>query len=187
MLRFTLLFACAVIFNAQSLDAFIAPQKLGLTNPKNAAFYPMQAPTTFVERNSFLQAKDSLNDDTAILSLSESDQTALGIVGTKLSLIMLVSEYVLKTTGCGLPAGPYGLIGAAEGISYLGVTGLAAFSIATKVKTGKGLPAGPKGILGLAEGLSFLAITVGIAVLLFQIFDYGYIPNAVPVEGGICK
>jgi hypothetical protein len=104
-----------------------------------------------------------------------------------MSLIMLGSEYVLKTTGCGLPAGPYGLIGAAEGISYLGVTGLVAFSIYTKIKTGSGLPAGPKGVLGLAEGLSFLAITVGIVVLAFQVLDFGYIPNAVPVEGGLCQ
>ncbi len=104
-----------------------------------------------------------------------------------MSLIMLVSEYVLKTTGCGLPAGPLGLIGAAEGISYLGVTALACFSIYTKVKTGSGLPAGPKGILGLAEGLSFLALAVGVAVLAFQVLDYGYIPNAVPSEGAICQ
>jgi len=104
-----------------------------------------------------------------------------------MSLIMLISEYVLKTTGCGLPAGPYGVIGAAEGISYLGVTALAAFSILTKIKTGSGLPAGPKSILGLAEGLSFLAIAVGIVVLLFQVVDYGYVPNAVPMEGGMCQ
>jgi len=121
------------------------------------------------------------------MSLSENDQVALGVVGTKMSLIMLVSEYVLKTTGCGLPAGPYGLIGAAEGISYLGVTALAAFSVYNKIKTGSGLPAGPKGILGLAEGLSFLAIAAGIVVLSFQVLDFGYIPNAVPVEGGICQ
>jgi len=137
------------------------------------------------QRQTFLQAQDGNTE--SVLSLSDKDQIALGVVGTKMSVIMLVSEYVLKTTGCGLPAGPYGLIGAVEGISYLGVTALAAFSLYTKVKTGSGLPAGPKGVLGLAEGMSFLAITAGIVVLAFQISDFGYIPNAIPIEGGICQ
>ena len=52
---------------------------------------------------------------------------------------------------------------------------------------GSGLPAGPGGILGLAEGLSFLSILTGLFVLGFQIIDYGYIPNAVPMEGGMCE
>ena len=37
---------------------------------------------------------------------------------------VLYSEYVLKTTGCGLPAGPGGALGALEGISYLVVAGI---------------------------------------------------------------
>jgi hypothetical protein len=118
---------------------------------------------------------------------SESDQIVLGVSGILASAIMLYSEFTLKTTGCGLPAGPLGIWGAAEGISYVGVLALATYSIYTKIRTGSGLPAGPFGLLGAAEGLSFLAIVVGIAVLGFQILDYGYIPNAVPVEGGICS
>jgi hypothetical protein len=195
MLRFnafTIAFLIAsAIFNAPSVNSF-AIQNSALTKPKNAfrqiaSSSTSIATTNISDRKSFLQAQGDDEGNAAVLSLSKSDQVTVGVVGTKMSLIMLCSEYVLKTTGCGLPAGPYGLIGAAEGISYLGVTALAAFSIFTKVKTGSGLPAGPKGILGLAEGLSFLAIAVGVAVLLFQVFDYGYIPNAVPVEGGICQ
>ena len=49
------------------------------------------------------------------------------------------------------PGPPRGLFGAAEGISYLYVTGLVAWSAVTKVKTGGGLPEGPGGVLGLAE------------------------------------
>ena len=166
-------------------------QTLALNKPKSAfhAFDTLSSISTPITRDgkSSLWAQGDNEGNTAVLSLSESDQVALGGVGTTMSLVMLCSEYVLKTTGCGLPAGPFGVIGAVEGISYLGVTALTAFSVFTKVKTGSGLPAGPKGILGLAEGLSFLAIVVGIAVLLFQVVDYGYIPNAVPVEGGICK
>ena len=119
--------------------------------------------------------------------MSESDQTLVGGVGVSASIIMLYSEYTLKSTGCGLPAGPAGLLGAAEGISYLYVVGLAGYSVLNKFKTGSGLPAGPGGILGAAEGLSFLAILAGVVVLGFQMVDYGYIPNAVPMEGGMCS
>jgi hypothetical protein len=52
---------------------------------------------------------------------------------------------------------------------------------------GSGLPAGPGGVLGAAEGLSFLAIGIGLVVLVLQITNYGYIPNAVPMEGGMCS
>jgi len=68
-------------------------------------------------------------------SLSESDQTILGAAGTLAALIVFYSEFTLKTTGCGLPAGPFGIFGLAEGLSYLGVTGLVAYSVVTKVKT----------------------------------------------------
>lgn len=69
------------------------------------------------------------------LELSESSQSILGAAGTLASLIVFYSEFTLKTTGCGLPAGPFGLFGLAEGLSYLGVTGLVAYSLVTKVKT----------------------------------------------------
>jgi hypothetical protein len=41
---------------------------------------------------------------------------ALGLLANP---ICLWSEYTLKTTGAGLPPGPGGALGAAEGISYL--------------------------------------------------------------------
>mmetsp|Transcript_61729 Transcript_61729/g.145467 ORF Transcript_61729/g.145467 Transcript_61729/m.145467 type:complete len:180 (+) Transcript_61729:54-593(+) len=124
-----------------------------------------------------IQVKAELDDNTAGI---------LGGVGVVSSGVMLWSEYTLKTTGCGLPAGPGGALGALEGISYLVVVGLVGFSVFTKVKTGKGLPAGPGGLLGAAEGLGFLAVLAGVVVLGFQVADYGYIPNAVPTEGGKC-
>jgi len=136
-----------------------------------------------------LHAKNDNAEDSSTTSLltNESDQLLLGAFGTASALITLYSEFTLKTTGCGLPAGPFGLIGGAEGISYLAIVGIAAFAIFSKIKTGSGLPAGPGGILGLAEGLSFLSILSGLFVLGFQVIDYGYIPNAVPMEGGMCQ
>jgi hypothetical protein len=126
-------------------------------------------------------------DDTEITSMSESDQSLLGVTGTVAGLVTLYSESVLKTTGCGLPAGPFGLVGAIEGVSYLGIVGIAAYSLYTKIKTGSGLPAGPSGLLGAAEGLSYLSIVAGLVVLVFQVLNYGYIPNAVPMEGAMCS
>ena len=119
---------------------------------------------------------------------SESDEelAAYGAGGVFASAVVLYSEFTLKTTGCGLPAGPFGTVGAIEGISYLAVIGIAGASLATKAKTGSGLKAGPGGLLGLAEGLAFTAIVVGLVVLAFQFADYGYLPNAIPVEGGRC-
>ena len=54
-------------------------------------------------------------------------------------------------------------------------------------KKGSGLPGGKFGLLGLAEGLAFLALFAGVIVLFLQVTNYGYIPNAVPMEGAMCK
>jgi hypothetical protein len=78
------------------------------------------------------------------------------------------------------------LVGAVEGISYLGTTALVGYSLYTKIKTREGLPSGPGGILGAAEGIAYLAIFAGIWVLVAQVTNYGYIPNAIPTEGGVC-
>lgn len=101
--------------------------------------------------------------------------------------VMWWSLATLKTTGCGLPAGPFGLLGALEGVSYLVVVGFVAAAIVKKVTTGSALPAGPFGLLGAAEGLSFLSCAAGLVVLGFQLADYGYLPEAVPVDGGACS
>jgi len=119
--------------------------------------------------------------------LRESDQGVVGAVGSVMALTVFFSEFTLFSTGCGLPAGPFGLIGLAEGLSYFGMVGISGYSVFVKFRTGNGLPAGPLGLLGAAEGLSFLAMIVGSVVLVAQIVNYGYIPNAVPMEGGMCS
>ncbi|KAG6542327.1 hypothetical protein Mapa_016252 [Marchantia paleacea] len=92
------------------------------------------------------------------------------------------SLYTLKTTGCGLPPGPGGAIGALEGVSYLAILGVIGWSIYTKVKTGAGLPNGPFGLLGAVEGLSYLAFLVILVVFGLQALDYGFIPGPLPGE-----
>ena len=44
---------------------------------------------------------------------------AASVLGLASQPVFWWSLYTLKTTGCGLPAGPFGLLGAAEGVSYL--------------------------------------------------------------------
>eukprot|EP00929_Paragymnodinium_shiwhaense_P121570 TRINITY_DN93844_c0_g1_i1.p1 TRINITY_DN93844_c0_g1~~TRINITY_DN93844_c0_g1_i1.p1 ORF type:complete len:199 (-),score=37.19 TRINITY_DN93844_c0_g1_i1:151-747(-) len=108
----------------------------------------------------------------------------LGGAGIFASLVVAWSEYTLKTTGCGLPAGPLGLLGATEGISYLVVVGLLAYAVYSKLQPGKrewGT------LLEVGSGLSVLAVVAGLIVFYFQIQDYGYVPEAVPTEGGRCS
>lgn len=90
----------------------------------------------------------SADDDLSNVKNDSLYQT-IGIVGVASNTVCDYSLYVLKTTGSGLPAGPYGLEGGLEGISYLAVVGIFIWSITTKVKTGSGLPAGPLGLLGM--------------------------------------
>ena len=103
--------------------------------------------------------------------------------------VMYWSLYTLKTTGCGLPAGPFGLFGAAEGISYLIVAGVVVAALVKKATTGSGFQdeEGALPLKGLAEGLCFLTAFVGLAVLGSQLLEYGFVPEAVPVEGGRCS
>ncbi|CAL1376641.1 unnamed protein product [Linum trigynum] len=96
------------------------------------------------------------------------------------------SLYTLKTTGCGLPPGPGGSIGAIEGISYLAVVGIIGWSVYTKSKTGSGLPQGPFGLLGAVEGLSYLSLVAILVVFGLQFLGTGYIPGPVPVPGDQC-
>ncbi|MCO5603735.1 hypothetical protein L7F22_057887 [Adiantum nelumboides] len=92
------------------------------------------------------------------------------------------SLFTLKTTGCGLPPGPGGAIGALEGVSYLAILGIISWSAYTKIKTGSGLPNGPFGLLGAVEGLSYLSLLAIAVVFGLQFLDYGYIPGPVPSE-----
>ena len=96
------------------------------------------------------------------------------------------SEYVLLTSGCGLPPGPYGLLGAAEGISYLVVAGIVLLSVFSKVKTGSGLPEGPGKLLGASEGVAFLLAFAGIVIAGYTYYKFGSLPSGIPTPGDRC-
>jgi hypothetical protein len=130
-------------------------------------------------RPSFLcKAKD---DQTTATS---SSPLYLGITvsGLVASPVIAYSLYTLKTTGCGLPPGPGGSLGALEGVSYLIVAGIVVWSIITKVRTGSGLPAGPYGLVGAAEGLAYLTLVGIVVVFGLQIYETGSLPGPLPSE-----
>ena len=81
----------------------------------------------------------------------------------------------------GLPAGPFGLLGALEGVSYLVVLGFVGTSAVRKASTGTGLPPGPGGLLGAAEGLSYLTLGASLLALLNLAVGKGCVPNAEPL------
>jgi hypothetical protein len=129
----------------------------------------------------------SVSSDDIIDALRAGDALAyVGVGGLAANAVTSYSLYVLASTGCGLPPGPGGVVGAAEGVSYLCVAGFVLAATVKKFKTGSGLPAGPGGVLGGAEGVSFLVALVGLGVLANQLLHFGYVPEAVPVEGGQC-
>jgi len=143
------------------ITTFLYPFKLIL--PPTLPIYPLTG--SRISRTKFhtsrsLTVKASAADDDDIRTVG----LAAVAVGALANPICLWSLYTLQTTGDGFPAGPYGLYGAAEGISYLVVTAIVGWSVFTKVQTGSGLPAGPGGALGAVEGVSFLTILIGLVV-----------------------
>ena len=107
--------------------------------------------------------------------------TAAASAGLVANPVMWISLWCVSATGRGLPEGPFGLLGALEGVSYLVVVGFVGASLYKKASTGAGLPAGPNGLLGAAEGLSFLSVVVGLGVLAKLAGQSACVPNALPL------
>lgn len=158
-------FAC-LISDFGTFDSFVlfckykmlAAQRLQVAQAKPFAGSALQAPRSSAIRRPFrpFVTRAAASDD---VGAAGTAAIALGLLANP---IALWSEYTLATTGAGLPPGPGGALGAAEGISYLVVLGIVGWSAYTKVQTGSGLPAGPSGLLGAAEGFSYLSLLGGI-------------------------
>jgi hypothetical protein len=82
-------------------------------------------------------------------------------------------------TGCGLPPGPGGALGAAEGASYLAVLALAGAGIGRRASGKGGLP----GLLGVPEGLAYAALGLGAVVLGKQVGGWGGWDGVVDARG----
>ena len=110
----------------------------------------------------------------------ERFELVAGAAGVLSSAVVCWSEYTLRVTGCGLPPGPGGSLGALEGVSYLCVGSIFLWSLVKKARTGEGLPNGPGGLLGAAGETSFLVVLGGFTLLGLQTQEYGYIPGFFP-------
>ena len=93
-------------------------------------------------------------EDVRLEGPPEGVQLAAGAIGVLASAVVAWSECVLRVTGCGLPPGPGGALGALEGVSYLAVGAVFLWSLVTKARTGSGLPAGPGGGGGRPDRLA---------------------------------
>ncbi len=89
---------------------------------------------------------------------------AAAVAALPLELLCFWSEYTVVTTGEGLQGD---VLGGLEGLAYLAVVAMVAWSLKTKVSTGSGLPAGPSGLIGASEGLAYLAV-LGFAAFFFH-------------------
>jgi len=115
--------------------------------------------------------------------LAPRSVAAAAVAGLGSNAVMWASLYSVATTGGGLPAGPFGVVGLVEGVSYLMVVGLAGAALYSKVSTGSASVQGflRGGLLGAAEGLSCLSVAAGAAVLLLLQANQGCVPNALPL------
>ncbi|XVE82645.1 hypothetical protein DITRI_Ditri16bG0022600 [Diplodiscus trichospermus] len=159
--------------------------KMLLLSPPSAALLSQKRSSFVVKYNRsrlrtplkvLAMAKETSESDNGVI---EKAAIAGGLVANP---VIAWSLYTLKTTGCGLPPGPGGSIGALEGVSYLAVVGIVGWSLYTKAKTGSGLPNGPFGLLGVVEGLSFLSLLAILVVFGLQFFQNGSIPGPLPSD-----
>ncbi|KAI4381699.1 hypothetical protein MLD38_007751 [Melastoma candidum] len=151
---------------------------------------PRPPPRGFIALPSGPRSPTTLRITSMVKQSSEEEEAGTSGLIDKLAIggglvstpVIAWSLYTLKTTGCGLPPGPGGSIGALEGVSYLVVVGIVGWSAYTKVRTGSGLPNGPFGLLGAVEGLSYLSLLAIAVVFGLQFLDKGYIPGPLPAD-----
>lgn len=152
--------ACFQVATTMSTMAISSPTSLIRHSPFLPRFplarvSPPKSQSRVPSRVSSLRVVSQQTSETSEIGTAGVAAIAAGFIANP---VVAWSLYTLKTTGCGLPPGPGGVIGAVEGVSYLVVVATIAWSSYTKVKTGSGLPSGPSGLLGAVEGLSYLSL-----------------------------
>jgi hypothetical protein len=155
-------------------NAFSPSKGLDLRVRKVSSSYSRQSPR--IDEKAFQFTLFDVGKDNTV----DQKVSTVALAGIASNVVCDYSLYVLKTTGCGLPPGLFGLEGALEGVSYLVVVGIFIWSLVTKVSTGSGLPAGKFGLVGLAEGLTFLTILGGIIIAVLNLLQYGFLPGFLP-------
>lgn len=90
-------------------------------------------------------------------------------IGLAAQPVVWLSLYTVATTGAGLPAGPFGLVGATEGISYLIVVGIVVSSFLTKSTN------------VAVERTSQVTLALALLTLASLVAQQGCVPNAKPL------
>jgi len=120
-----------------------------------------------------LQSSEKNDNDNNSEDRDENDSVngdaLVGYVGVACQPVVWASLYLVATTGGGFPAGPGGLLGALEGVSYLAVVAFALVPSSTSL------------LSSTATNLSRITIGVGLVVLAGLVADQGCVPNAKPI------
>lgn len=93
--------------------------------------------------------------------------------------IVWVSLYYVATTGAGLPSGPFGLIGATEGISYLIIIAFFSNALFRSMWSKSHEYQGKS--LDVVERFSCVSVIAGLLVLATLVLKQGCVPNAKPI------
>lgn len=87
----------------------------------------------------------------------------------------------MRTTGGGYPAGPFGLLGLLEGMSYLIVVGFAAAFAWKNLIVDSSDKKDVVSAEDWAERASVISLVLALVVLLSLVVDRGCVPNAKPL------
>ena len=101
-------------------------------------------------------------------------------VGMIAQPIVWVSLYFVASTGAGLPSGPFGLIGALEGISYLVIVAVVSKDIYRNI-VGKRVENQQARPFDSVVWLSYVSVFAGLVVLANLVLKQGCVPNAKPI------
>lgn len=112
-------------------------------------------------------------------SRSRGYASSLSAMGVVAQPIVWTSLYCVATTGAGLPSGPFGLLGAVEGISYLVIVALIGNAL-YRTMLGKDHE-DRDASLDIVERSSYVTIVVGLLVLATLVLQQGCVPNAKPI------
>ena len=122
----------------------------------------------------------SASDDDANATAGDDAINAVAVLGLAAQPVVWTSLYFVATTGGGLPAGPVGLLGLLEGLSYVAIVGLVGSALLSRATTPD--QSARRGLLGLAENLSLFSVAAGFGVLAYiAAGPAGCVPNALPI------
>ena len=101
----------------------------------------------------------SASDDDANATAGDDAINAVAVLGLAAQPVVWTSLYFVATTGGGLPAGPFGLLGLLEGLSYVAIVGLVGSALLSRATTPE--QSARRGLLRLAQNLSLISVAVG--------------------------